>query len=470
METVFAEQAQKFAEFLTQASGSPFVATSVVKKILLDAGFEELDESKHWQLKCGGKYFFTRNGAAVHAFAIGAKYNIETGAFAVAGAHTDNPALRLKPRSKTSSVGVSLASIETYGGGIWQTWFDRNLGVAGKALVLKHTDDTRIEIETRVVSIKKPLFYIPTVAPHLDQPYADGFKVNKEYHLRAVLGDVDLNQSCQLNPAMIAQSGTDKHDSALVGFIAKELGVKCADIVGLDLRLCDCEPAVVGGLNKEYVYGQGIDNLTGTFCATMGLIRAAQDLKNQENVCLINLFDHEECGSLSAQGAQANVVADTIERIIRGVAADPLKVDIRELCLRAARRSLILSADNSHAVHPNFTEKHTTLDPPCLNHGPVIKHNVNQRYASDVEGTAIVNLICKKHGIPIQEFVIRQDTNCGTTIGPTTGAKTGIRTVDIGNAQLCMHSIREMLGAKDIEYMIRLLDAFFVDYAKVTLA
>jgi len=365
---------------------------------------------------------------------------------------------------------MSLASIETYGGGIWQTWFDRNLGVAGKALVQDRSDASRIKIQTRVVSIKKPIFYIPTVAPHLDSPYADGFKVNKEIHLRAVLGDSGKMNTTALNAALIAASGKNKHEPALVNLVAEELGVKAEDIVGLDLRLCDCEPAVVGGLNKEYVFGQGIDNLNGTYCATKALIRAAKDLKDQENVCLINLFDHEECGSLSAQGAQANVVADTIERIIRGVAEDPLKVDIRELALRAARRSLILSADNSHAIHPNFSEKHTSLDPPFVNSGPVIKHNVNQRYASDVEGTAIVILICKKHGIPIQEFVIRQDTNCGTTIGPTTGANTGIRTVDIGNAQLCMHSIREMVGAADIEHMIRLLDAFFVDYSKVTLA
>jgi len=469
MEAVFEKEAQSFAEFLTKASGSPFVATSVVRKILLDAGFEELDESKHWKLERGKKYFFTRNGAAVHAFGIGAKYDIETGAFAVAGAHTDNPALRLKPRSKTANCGISLASIETYGGGIWQTWFDRNLGVAGKAIIQKHTDDKQIVLESRVVSIKQPIFYIPTVAPHLDQPYANGFQVNKEFHLRAALGDVDLMKRFDLNAAMVAGSGTDKHESALVGLVAKELGVDPKDIVGLDLRLCDCEPATVGGINKEYVFGQGIDNLNGTYCATMGLIRATQDLKEQKNVCLINLFDHEECGSLSAQGAQANIVADTIERIIRGVAENPLAVDVRELALRAARRSLILSADNSHAIHPNFAEKHTSLDPPHVNQGPVIKHNVNQRYASDVEGTAIVILLCKKHNVPIQEFVIRQDTNCGTTIGPTTGANTGIRTVDIGNAQLCMHSIREMVGAKDIENMIRLLNAFFTDYASVTL-
>jgi len=470
MEDKYLKEAKDFAEFLTKASGSPFVATSVVKKILLEAGFEELDESKHWSLECGKKYFFTRNNAAVHAFAIGAKYDIEAGAFAVAGAHTDNPALRLKPRSKTTNAGAALASVEVYGGGIWQTWFDRNLGVAGKALVLDHTDDSRIEIKTHIVSIKKPIFYIPTVAPHLDQPYANGFQVNKEIELRALLGDEAKMGPVKLNPAMISATGSDKHEAALVALIAKELGVKTEDIVGLDLRLCDCEPAVVGGLNNDYVFGQGIDNLNGTYCTTMALIRASQDLSEQKNVCLINLFDHEECGSLSAQGAQANIVADTIERIIRGVAKNPMAVDVRELAFRAARRSLILSADNSHAIHPNFSGKHTTLDPPFLNCGPVIKHNVNQRYASDVEGTAIVNLICKKNGIPIQEFVIRQDTNCGTTIGPTTGANTGIRTVDIGNAQLCMHSIREMVGSKDILDMIRLLNAFFVDYSKVVLA
>jgi len=468
----YQKEAKNFAEFLTRASGSPFVATHVVRMWLLDAGFEELDESKHWALEPGKKYFFTRNGAAVHAFAIGAKYTLETGAFAVAGAHTDNPALRLKPRSKTSSVGAALASIETYGGGIWQTWFDRNLGVAGKALVLEHKDASKIEIKTHVVSIKKPLFYIPTVAPHLDQPYANGFQVNKEIHLRAVLGDCcDLkDESIVLNPAMIATSGTPKHEPALVALIAKELGLDVKDIVGLDLRLCDCEPATVGGLKGNYVFGQGIDNLNGTYCTTAALIRASKDLSEQENVCLVNLFDHEECGSLSAQGAQANVVADTIERIMRGLCKNPAAVDIRELAFRAARRSLILSADNSHAIHPNYSGKHPDLDPPFLNCGPVIKHNVNQRYASDVEGTAIVNLLCKKHGIPIQEFVIRQDTNCGTTIGPTTGANTGIRTVDIGNAQLCMHSIREMVGAEDIENMIRLLSVFFTEYAKVTLA
>jgi len=464
----FKKEAENFAAFLTKASGSPFVATSVVRQMLLEAGFEELDEAKHWKLELGKRYFFTRNGAAVHAFGIGAKYDLETGAFAIAGAHTDNPALRLKPRSKTESQGSALASIETYGGGIWQTWFDRNLGVAGKALVLSHKDESKIEIESRVVSIKKPLFYIPTVAPHLDQPYANGFQVNKEIHLRALIGGVN-SAEYKLNPAMISATGVPKHEPALIALVANELKVPVEDIVGLDLRLCDCQPATVGGINGDFVSGQGIDNLNGTYCTAMALIRATKNLAEQKNVCLVNLFDHEECGSLSAQGAQANIVADTIERIMRGVAKDPLAVDIRELAFRAARRSLILSADNSHAVHPNFSEKHTALDPPKMNMGPVIKHNVNQRYASDAEGTAIVILICKKHNVPIQEFVIRQDTNCGTTIGPTTGANTGIRTVDIGNAQLCMHSIRELLGADDVENMIRLLDAFFTDYANVVL-
>jgi len=466
----FKKEAENFAAFLTRASGSPFVATSVVRKILLDAGFKELDEAEHWKLEPGKRYFFTRNGAAVHAFAIGAKYDIETGAFAIVGAHTDNPALRLKPpRSKTSSCGAAMASIEVYGGGIWQTWFDRNLGVAGKVLVQEHKDKSKIEIKTHVVSIKKPLFYIPTVAPHLDQPYANGFQVNKEFHLRPLIGDTDSTKYTGINPAMIDSCGNPKHEPALLALLAEEVGAELGDIVGVDLRLCDCEPATVGGIRGDYVFGQGIDNLNGTYCATMGLIRGTEDLSEQKNVCLINLFDHEECGSLSAQGANGRIVSDTIERIMRGLAKDPLAVDIRELAFRAARRSLVLSADNSHAVHPNYSEKHTAQDPPYLNAGPVIKHNVNQRYASDAEGSAIVTLICKKHGIPIQEFVIRQDTNCGTTIGPTTGAQTGIRTVDIGNAQLCMHSIREMLGAKDVEYMIRLINAFFTDYSSISL-
>ena len=469
-DTVFATEAENFAKFLTRASGSPFVATSVVREILLAAGFEELDEKAHWRLERGKRYFFTRNGAAVHAFGIGAKYELESGAFAVAGAHTDNPALRLKPRSLTTSCGAVLASVETYGGGIWQTWFDRNLGVAGKALVRVARADGRLEVQTRVVSIKRPLFYIPTVAPHLDQPYANGFQVNKEIHLRALLTDSGAADDVALSATMVAASGTPKHHPALVALVARELGVAADAVVGLDLRLCDCEAATVGGLAGDYVCGQGIDNLNGTYCTTTALLRATADLREQTNVCLVNLFDHEECGSLSAQGAGANVVADTIERIMRGVAADACAVDIRELAFRAARRSLILSADNSHAVHPNYREKHPDLDPPMLNRGPVVKHNVNQRYASDAEGTAVVLLLAHAHGIPVQEFVIRQDTNCGTTIGPMTGAHTGIRTVDIGNAQLGMHSIREMVGAADIEHMTRLIAAFFTDYAKVILS
>lgn len=473
----FATEAENFAKFLTRASGSPFVATSVVREMLLAAGFEELDETAHWRLERGKRYFFTRNGAAVHAFAIGAKYELEHGAFAVAGAHTDNPALRLKPRSLTTSCGAVLASVETYGGGIWQTWFDRNLGVAGKALVRVPRADGRLEVQTRVVSLKRPLFYIPTVAPHLDQPYANGFQVNKEIHLRALLTDCDAAGAAATSAAglcatMVAASGTPKHDPALVALVARELGVAADAVVGLDLRLCACEPATVGGLAGDYVCGQGIDNLNGTYCTTTALVRATADLRAQTNVCLVNLFDHEECGSLSAQGAGANVVADTIERIMRGVAAGAGAdhADIRELAFRAARRSLILSADNSHAVHPNYREKHPDLDPPRLNHGPVVKHNVNQRYASDAEGTAVVLLLAHAHGIPVQEFVIRQDTNCGTTIGPMTGAHTGIRTVDIGNAQLGMHSIREIVGAADIEHMTRLIAAFFTDYSNVILS
>ena len=475
MEASTGTEAAKFVEFLSKASGSPFVAVSVVRKMLVDAGFVELDEAAHWSLERGKRYFFVRNGAAVHAFAIGAKYALESGAFAIAGAHTDNPALRLKPCSKTASCGEALVSVETYGGGIWQTWFDRNLGVAGKVLV-RVPDTSRITVQTRVVAIKRPLLYIPTVAPHLDQPYADGFKVNKEYHLRAMLGAAEL---CglgaeALSPALCVggSNAAPKHHPALVALVARELGVRPEDIVGLDLRLCDCNPAALAGLDSEYVTGQGIDNLNGTYCATAALIGATADLAQQECVCLVNLFDHEECGSLSAQGACSHVVADTVERIMRGVAAHDgtlAAVDIRELALRAARRSLVLSADNSHAVHPNFPEKHPALAPPRLNGGPVIKHNVNQRYASDAEGTAVVTLLAQKHGIPVQEFVIRQDTNCGTTIGPTTGAATGIRTVDIGNAQLAMHSIREVVGAHDIDHMVRLISAFFTDYALVSL-
>ena len=470
--------AEGFVDFLNRGSGSPYTATTVLREMLLADGYTELKEDERWVLKAGCKYFFCRNSASVFAFAIGQRVDLlkEAPKFSIVGAHTDSPALRLKPPcSAQESHGLSLVSCEVYGGGIWQTWFDRDLGLAGKVIL---RDPSSGALRTQTVLIRRPLLRIPTVAPHLDSPYADGFHVNKEFELRAVLCDSALERDASSENAgvMLTPDGSrPRHHRALLALVAAELGCAPSAIAALDLRLCDAQPAALGGAGGEFVFGQGIDNLNGSYCTAAGFLEAnkAESLENAADIRFLTLFDHEECGSLSPQGANSAVVTQTMERILIGIAAgiEGAQKDgfVRETLCMSIRKSLVVSVDNAHAIHPNYAGKHEASQPPLMNRGPTVKHNANQRYASDAEGTLILQIIAQKHGIPLQEFVIRQDTNCGTTIGPTTSGKTCVRTIDIGNPQLSMHSIREVCGAKDIVYMKDLICAFFNDFAGIVI-
>lgn len=466
-----------FVDFLNRGSGSPYTATVALRDMLLKENYIELHEDKPWELKPNSKYFFTRNTASLFAFAIGGKVDIHSEApkFSIVGAHTDSPALRLKPPcSAQTSCGLSLVSCEVYGGGIWQTWFDRDLGIAGKVIIKNPSNGT---LETKTVLIRRPILRIPTVAPHLDSPYIDGFKVNKEVDLRAILCDSAYEHTINSSVLTTPDNTKVRHHKSLMSIVAAELGCAPESIVALDLRLCDAQPPTLGGANNEFVFGQGIDNLNGSYCTTAGFLAANRDtsavpLESATDIRLLTLFDHEECGSLSPQGANSGVVLQTMERILIGLTDKEKAVNsgfLRETLLISVRKSLVVSVDNSHAIHPNYQSKHEANQPPKLNCGPTVKHNVNQRYASDAEGTLILQIIAGQRGIPLQEFVIRQDTNCGTTIGPTTSGKTCVRTIDIGNPQLSMHSIREICGSKDVKYMTDLICGFFTDFAKIVI-
>jgi len=485
-------EAKAFVDFLNAASGSPFTATAELRRMFLAAAFVELHEDAPWELTPGGRYFFIRNGASLCAFCVGQKVEIGRCGFAIAGAHCDSPALRLKPPCSTlDSAGCSLVACETYGGGIWQSWFDRDLGLAGKVVVVaamtgdEGTGGGKNSFAVHTVSMKRPLLRIPTIAPHLDS-YSDGFKVNKENDLRAILGlthDPSLLAAAaqKRSATMVAPNGaTPRVHPAIVSLVAAELRVDPERIFAVDLRLCDAQPATLGGINGEFVLGQGIDNLNGCFTTARALIASSSDLAEEPNVRMLCIFDHEECGNLSAQGAESSMVRDTMLRVLRGlvsggvaVVAPELKQGaegwLQEALLIAVRKSLALSVDNSHAQHPNYSGKHEQQQPPRLNKGPVLKHNANTRYATDAEGALALHVFARAAGVPLQEFVIRQDTSCGTTIGPTTAAATGIRTVDLGNPQLAMHSIREMCGSDDVRYMVTLVRQFFTAFSKIRL-
>eukprot|EP00727_Mastigamoeba_balamuthi_P000903 m51a1_g1081 putative aspartyl aminopeptidase (490) ;mRNA; f:22513-24586 len=472
--------ARRFVDFLNKASGSPFTATAALRGLLLASAFVEVREDDPWMLVPGGKYFFTRNHSSIVAFCIGSKYELGNGC-TIVGAHTDSPALKLKPISATESSGCLCVACETYGGGIWQTWLDRDLGIAGSVVV---RDRRSGNLQQRVVSIKRGLLRAASLAIHLESKYSEGLPINKENDLRLLLAtSASAEANAQAHPtklnAHLARGEKPKHHPVLLAALAAELGCDVDAIEGFDLRACDTQPAGLTGVLGEFVSGQGLDNLNGSYCAVAALMSSTESLAEEQNVRVAFLFDHEEVGSESPQGASSPLVEQTILRIMRGVIAGTGLVEtgdlrdapgfLSEMLHISERKSMCLSVDNAHAVHPNFAHKHEAQHGPLLNAGPVIKYNSNLRYATDVVGAAFVRGVAQAHGVPLQEFVPRQDMPCGTTIGPIISGRCGIRAVDVGNAQLSMHSIREVCGAADIEHMINLIKAFYEEFSKTRL-
>jgi aspartyl aminopeptidase len=314
------------------------------------------------------------------------------------------------------------------------------------------------KVVAKVVTIKKPLFSIPSLAIHLTPGRYEEMKVNPEQHLALLV-------SSQCN-----ERKATGHPSLVLEMIAKELGVNVDQIVGMEMRVCDAQLPCFVGVQEEFLAGQGIDNLNGTYSCLTALIGSANDLKEETNIRLVTIFDHEEVGSSSFTGADSVLMANLIKRILNSFRVSEAQAEQRncggqgyEITLR---NSFVISVDNAHAVHPNYPERHEAKHAPFLNAGPVIKVHCKQRYATEVEGTYLIKELAKKCGVPVQEFVVRQDSPSGSTIGPSTAKNSGIRTMDIGNPQLAMHSIREICGSDDITYMTRLLETFLKSFPK----
>ncbi|KAJ3189999.1 hypothetical protein HDU85_000290 [Gaertneriomyces sp. JEL0708] len=466
--------AADFLDFVN-ASPSPFHAVDSVRSRLLAAGFEEISERDNWagSLRPAGKYFFTRNKSAITAFAVGGKYKSGNG-FAVVGAHTDSPCLKVKPHSKKEQGGYTQVGVETYGGGLWHTWFDRDLGIAGRVLV-KNADGS---YEHRLTRINRPMLRIPTLAIHLDRGVNDGFKFNKEDQLTPIITSA---ASKELNGNVEATGPNEsKHAPQLLQIIADDLGVEASQIGDFELCLYDVQPSVFGGAQDEYIFSARLDNLMMSYCSVSALLNSLKgsSLDSDPNIRVAVLFDNEEIGSVSAHGAGSNLLEVTLRRLSAEVEQDANSQDLRDWIVitraglpdasltqssqssfeRAMTRSLLISADMAHAIHPNYMEKHERNHRPAMNKGVVIKQNANQRYATTAVTTTLVRELAAKKGVPLQEFVVRNDSPCGSTIGPMLSAQLGLRTIDIGNPQLSMHSIREMCGVKDVEYAIQLLE------------
>ncbi|MBK6516614.1 MAG: M18 family aminopeptidase [Polyangiaceae bacterium] len=404
-------------------SPTPYHAAVEVTRRLQEAGFSALDERETWAISPGDRRFVVRGGSTVVAFIAGSEPP-SAGGFRMIGAHTDSPNLRVKPAPDVHKSGYRQVGVEPYGGVLYATWLDRDLSIAGRVALARGGR----QLETRLVDLERPVARVPQLAIHLNRGVnTDGLVLNAQKHLSPILGVGDKVELTKL--------------------VASSLGEAPADVLGFDLMLYDTQRASPGGLDEEIVYASRLDNLGSSHAATLALLRGASETVRATR--LIVLYDHEECGSRSAVGAQGTVLRDVLARVVAGFGA-PKPQDLE----RALARSFLVSADMAHAVHPNYADQHEPQHTPELGRGPVIKTNANQSYATSGETAARFTLACREAGFAPQQFVTRSDLPCGSTIGSITAAKLGVQTVDVGNPMLSMHSCREMAGARDVALAI----------------
>jgi aspartyl aminopeptidase len=415
---------QSLLEFIDR-SPTPFHAVQDMATTLSNNGFVELKEIDVWRLTHNKKYFLTRNDSSLIAFIVGSKPG-----FKIIGAHTDSPNLRLKPQAVYAKNGYLQLGVEVYGGVLLSTWMDRDLSLAGRVILSRKKKPS-----TRLVRFKQALLRIPQLAIHLNRD------VNKK--------GLVLNEQNHLPPIFSMQNKSDP-DEALKKMVAVELKCKPTDIMGLELSLYDTQIGALAGAEGEFIFSSRLDNLASCHSA----MHALTELTVKDPLTrVIAFYDHEEVGSETAQGAGSSFLKNVLERITLS--------EKREDFLRALSNSFFISADMAHAIHPNYSDRHDSQHMPIINGGPVIKSNAGQRYATDAISSVWFESLCKKAGVPVQKFVVRSDLGCGSTIGPITAASLGIRTVDVGNPMLSMHSIREMAGAKDHELLISAFKEFF---------
>ena len=422
-------------QFLHQ-SPTPFHAVANLAAMLEEAGFSRLDESKAWQLEKSCSYYVVRNDSAIIAFRTGRSALADSGV-RLSGAHTDSPCLKVKPTPLIKKQGYLQLGVEVYGGALLHPWFDRDLSIAGRVDYLAEDGS----LQSILLDLKEPIAFIPSLAIHLDREANTGRKINKQKELPPLVLQLNNDEEFDFDAFLLEQICSQ----SAVEFTSQPKKVLSHELFCYDTQ----EPALVG-LNKQFIASARLDNLLSCYISCTSLIDS-----NDEHASLLVCNDHEEVGSASTSGAQGPFLKSVLERMI---SAELGGADDFE---RTIRQSVLLSVDNAHGVHPNFSDKHDEEHKPQLNSGPVIKINANQRYASNSRSVALFKSICEQEGIPHQSFVMRSDMACGSTIGPITASGIGVDTVDIGLASFGMHSIRVLAGAEDGVLLFRLIEAFY---------
>ncbi|KAG5518892.1 hypothetical protein PMAC_002423 [Pneumocystis sp. 'macacae'] len=446
-----------FVKFLN-SSPTPFHVVNTVSKYLSYSGFNELKESECWErdIEIENKYYITRNSTSIIAFSIGKDWK-PGNPIALSGAHVDSPSLKIKPVSKKMSEGYIQVGIETYGGGIWHSWFDRDLGLAGR-VIFQGKDGN---IRDHLIDIQRPLMRISTLAIHLDREVNQKFEFNKETQLLPIMG-LESSRKQSKDQEDITNT-TLRHHCELLDLIARELNIE-----NIDLILKDVQPACIGGINEEFIFSGRLDDQAMCYSILQGFLESFESRKNSESDSIIRLmvlFDHEEVGSVSAHGAESTFLPSVIKRLFNSKLTQ--KYDNLISFEQTISKSLLMSADMGHAIHPNYSSKHESNHKPKLNHGLVLKINSNQRYATSSPGIVFALEVAKKAHVNLQFFVNANTMPSGSTIGPLLSASLGIRTVDIGIPQLSMHSIREMAGIDDISSSILFFKSYYENYSVI---
>jgi len=398
------------------ASPTPFHATRNMAMMCENAGFVRLDEREKWSLERGGKYYVTRNDSSIIAFTYPGDDD-----YVMMGAHTDSPNLKLKPSPVIKKSGLTQLGVQTYGGLLMNPWFDRDLSIAGRVAY----KDGSGRLKEALVDARKAIAVIPSLAIHLDE------QANKE---RTVNAQTDI--------VPIITSGSFDFEAWIKEILENEGYDDFSGLLSHELSLYDTQKAAFVGLNDDFIASARLDNLLSCYVALLTLCSA-----DPSRPYLMICSDHEEVGSASTSGAAGSF----LESVLRRMTPD------YESYTQLTRRSIMISCDNAHAVHPNYAAKHDENHAPRINEGVVVKVNANQRYASNSSTISAFALAAERQKIELQEFVTRSDMGCGSTIGPITATRLGIDTIDVGLPTFAMHSIRELAGSRDAHQLYKIL-------------
>lgn len=418
------------------ASPVNFFAVKETARRLEAEGYKRFNaEDKLISVKAGDKFYVTKNDSSIFAFHIGKK-TLGEGGFHIICAHSDSPTFRIKPNAEiTCEGGITKLNTEVYGGAILSTWFDRPLSIAGRVIV-KGKD--AMHPETKLLCVERPILIIPNLAIHFNRQVNDGVSISKQKDMLPILGIV---------------SNTLERGNLLMNVITEQLGINASDILDFDLYLFDTTPACHAGVHDEFISAGRIDDLSMVHAGLSALLADTETIP--ETTKILGIFDNEETGSQTKQGAGSPFLASIIQRIVlaQGETMDDYH--------RSIEKAFMISADNAHAWHPNYSEKYDPTNHPMLGGGPVIKFNAAQKYASDAVSAAIFAGICEKAGVPCQRFVNHSDVAGGSTLGNILASSLPLKGVDMGNPILGMHSVRETGAAIDQEYCIKAFIEFY---------